>query len=187
MKMSCQPWTFQEQPLVGASLPQWKIQAQEWRDGLGIPSTFPSVWAEDMKATGISVTDRIRELLDLAAVQSLIYKGKKLNEIATMNRGLKESYLYDLYCDVSQNPRFACFTNSKGIAPGLATSTIMYSYAKDRLVLPLELLMFQGHRRGVKLPQTVKSQQIRDLAGEGMNLASLGSVIWALYVVKGLP
>ena len=140
-----------------------------------------------MKSTGLSKTKRIQELLDMVALQSLVWKGVSPLNATLMNAAQKGEHLQHVFCDVSQNPRYASFTNHSGISPCLATSTILYSFARDRVVLPFELLMFMGHRRGIKIPPSAKPSQIRDLAGEGMHLASLGSVVWALYSIKGMP
>ena len=129
-------------------------------------------------------TERVNELIEVVAAS-------KLKDLGVLQDALsfseKQKLLEHVYCDVSQNPRFKSCTNSKGITGCLATSTILYSFGKDRIVLPLELSMIQGHRRGFHYPESVSSNQIRDLCGEGMSLPCLGVVIWCMYLTKGLP
>ena len=164
-------------------------QITTWRESLGLPSTFQlgRVWSDHMVAAGMKRTSRICHLLDMVAVQKLTSYGCGLLNLHSMSLDEKISLLKDTFCDVSQNPKFASFTNIEGTTGCLATSTTLYSFGKDRAVLPFELALFQGHRRGIRFPEKMKPNQIRDLCGEGMNLCSLGSVIWAMYLLKGLP
>ena len=39
----------------------------------------------------------------------------------------------------------------------------------------------------VHVPESVKDDQLRCLAGEGMALPCLASIIWSLYLTKGFP
>ena len=55
------------------------------------------------------------------------------------------------------------------------------------MVTERELLLLQGHRRSLVLPDHVRCAQIQALAGEGICLPCLGSVLMAVYLVKGLP
>lgn len=139
-----------------------------------------------MKARGLSLTPRIREILDLVAAERLkSFCGLKQAASSTWEQ--RRELLRGVYCDVSQNPKFASYTNAQGITGCLATSSNLYSYGRDRVVLPIEYILIQGHRRGMQFPHDMRSSEIKCLAGEGMFLPSLASVIWAMYLVKGLP
>ena len=139
-----------------------------------------------MQATGLRVTERISEILEIVATVKLMELGQNLLEAVTIPFSQKKKLLEHVYCDVSQNPMFKNYTNKDGISGCLTTSTTLYSFGRDRLVLPCELAMFQGHRRGFRFPPSRPSLQIRDLMGEGMNLPCLGTVVWCLYATKGL-
>ena len=143
------------------------------------------LWSGEMKGRGLSLTNRNKTILDLVAAEKL--KGLGLQKAQTLTWEQRQSLLKGVFCDVSQNPKFASYTNDHGVTGCLATPTILYSYGKDRIVLPFEYILFQGHRRGMQFPTQMKSSEIKTLAGEGMFLASLGSVIWAMYLLKGLP
>ena len=162
----------------------WISQCAAWRESLGLPSDA-KIWSHKMVATGLSATSRVKEILDLVAAEKLKKYG--LSNVLRMSKEEKQELLRGVFCDVSQNPKFASYTNEANVTGCLATSTILYSYGRDRVVLPFEHLMFQGHRRGIVFPPEIKSTQIKTLAGEGMALPCLGSVIWAMYLLKGLP
>jgi len=159
----------------------WASQAAEWRQKLGVPESKSKPWVPHMRGGGLSITKRVEKILNLVALHHL---GLQNADIPFES---KKHFLRDIFCDISQNPKFKAFSSDLGIAPCLATSTMMYSYGEDRMVLPVELLYFQGHSRGIKIPDNMRSSEIRNLAGEGMTLPCLGTVIWALYLTKGLP
>ena len=139
-----------------------------------------------MVASGVRPTARIRNIIDMVAWEVLL-RSFDYRSVTMMSRDEKKQHLRGIYCDLSQNPRFASYTNVEGVTGCLCTSTILYSFHKDRICLPFELALFQGHRRGIKFPSNMKSNSIKELCGEGMNLPCLATVIWALYLVRGFP
>jgi hypothetical protein len=155
-------------------------QLSEWREKIGLPESM-TPWSRDMKASGVSQTERVKQLLDAVAAERLGVENLDLPW------SQKQKLLKDVYCDISQNPKFKPYTSKEGITGCLSTSTMLYSFARDGAVLPFELLLFQGHRRDLKVPPSLSSNQTRDLAGEGMSLPCLGTVLWAVYLTKGFP
>ena len=162
------------------------VQIAQWRASEALPAGLRA-WAHEMKAVGIPQTERVREIIEMVALEKLKQKGVDLGKVESMTFSTKQTLLKDVYVDVSQNPKHKSCTNAKGITGCLATSTCLYSYGRDRVVLPTELSMIQGHRRGFFFPETMSSNQIRDLAGEGMNLPCLGTILWCMYLTKGFP
>ena len=130
-------------------------------------------------------SDRVKAILNTVAAVKLQEQGVNLSNLPPFS--VKKNLLKNVFCDVSQNPKHKSYTNSRGITGCLATSTVLYSYGHDRIVLPVELAMFQGHRRGFEYPPTITSNQIRDLAGEGMCLPCLATIVWCMYLTKGFP
>ena len=155
-------------------------QLVEWREKIGLPESVKP-WSRDMKGSGMSQTDRVKQLLDAVATEKLGLGNLDLPW------DQKKKLLKNVYCDVSQNPKYRPYTSKEGITGCLSTSTMLYSFARDGAVLPFELLLFQGHRRDIKLPSSLSSNQTRDLAGEGMSLPCLGTVLWGVYLTKGFP
>lgn len=87
----------------------------------------------------------------------------------------------EMFMDVSQSHTRHAHTGSDGCQKCLATATQNYSFSQDRLVLPLELLHWQGYPSTLKVPFNVSQNDLRDFAGEGMFLPSLATVIWSIF------
>lgn len=151
-----------------------------------LPTSFKP-WSPHMKCTGINATQRVKDILDLVASTRLRDMGYRLFDADKLDFSTKRDILQHTYADISQNPRYRSFTNSSGVTGCLSTATTLYSFGQDRIVLGKELSMIQGHRRGFSFPDEMKSSQIRDLSGEGMFVPCLGTVLWAMYLTKGLP
>ena len=156
----------------------WMVQAAKKREALGLPKSIRP-WSSDMRATGLSCTERVATILDLAAATHLKPQEWELPTAA------KQAMLRHVYCDVSQNPARLGVTNQEGVSHALTTGVQLYSFARDGVVLPLELLMIQGHRRDFSVPEHVSSQQVRALAGEGICLPCLGIILWSIHLAKG--
>ena len=163
---------------------KWKLQCAEWRFSEGFPSSL-KVWSPEMQATRLNVTPRVAEILDLVAATKLRELGVNLaSPIPFLS---KKKLLKEVSCDASQNPKFRSFTNTQQMTGCLATSTVLYSFGSDRLVTGFELALMQGNRRGLKYPRQMRNSEIRNLSGEGMALPCLATIVWAAFLVKGLP
>ena len=173
---------------------QWQLQAKDIRKTLRVPVSVKP-WSsrrQEFDMTGLSQTNRTLEILDLAVIDTLVAKhqGSAADAIFDLNRatstgGLK-ALMSDIYVDVSQNPARKPWTNRAGVSKCLTTSTQMFSLARDRMVLPLELLYLQGHTREVRVPPSMSQSSIRNLAGEGMHLACLGTLLYCLRITHML-
>ena len=85
--------------------------------------------------------------------------------------------------DVSQNPCRKNFTPEHGTNHTMCTSSMLVHLGKFRTVLPAEMMMWQGHNIAkVKFPAAEPSKAWRVLAGEGMALPCLGTVIFCLLL-----
>ena len=120
-------------------------------------------------------------ILDCVALEKLKPRDNDLDFAA------KKAILSNVYTDISQNPIRRNFTNARGITGTITTSTMLYSFHRDGIILPLELMMLQGHRRDFSIPYNMTSMQLKELAGEGIFLPCLGVVLWAMYITKGFP
>lgn len=94
----------------------------------------------------------------------------------------KKELLKHQYVHVSQNPARRSFTNS-GLSPCLTTGTKLYSFHRQGVLLPIELLLLQGCRRGLRIPKDVPQGSLRQLAGEELFLPCAATVLWSLHVV----
>ena len=97
----------------------------------------------------------------------------------------KQERLKHVYVDVSQNPIRRPFSGGTGVTGTMTTSSLFYSFARDGAVLPFEMLMWHGHSRLLKVPDSTKSLELKELAGEGMSVPCLGSILWAGFLLQG--
>lgn len=173
---------------------QWQLQAMDLRKSFGVPASLHP-WTQPrgkFELKGISQTPRILELMDLAVLQKAMFKHcgdvdeaiRELNQLDTSKK-LKD-FMAGFFIDVSQNPIRRPWTNRYGVTKCLTTSTCLCSFTGDRTVLPVELLHMQGHTREVMVPNSMAQNSIRDLAGEGMHLACLGSLLYCLRITEML-
>ena len=142
-----------------------------------------------VRYTGFEPTDRVRELLDLVVVAKLgVNICRQILELGPEQAVAQLSAsLSSMYVDISQNPSRRPYTNDDEISKRLTTSSRIYSFARQGLALPLELLYWQGHSRSVRLPHDMPQNRIRDLAGEGICLPVLGSIITGLRMADAIP
>lgn len=97
----------------------------------------------------------------------------------------KQNRLKHVYVDVSQNPVRRPFSGVMGVTGTMTTSSLFYSFARDGAVLPFEMLMWHGHSRLLKVPDSTRSAELKELAGEGMAVPCLGSILWAGFLLQG--
>ena len=142
---------------------KWKLHSRSCRAKLGLSDAF-SAWTEreSFAGEGLQLTPRIRDVLDLTAAKALNRAGP--------GKGLK-----DIYVDVSQSLDRNCFSNAAGIVPCFTSSTELYSYGQDRVILPEEMLAMHGFGT-VTVPDSVDIRDLKRMAGTGMSLPCLGTV-----------
>ena len=152
---------------------------------LGVPEKDPFQWTSQagFLGQGLRKTESISALINLAAADVLKAKGVPANKgnSANMQEGMK-----DVFLDVSQNPTRKPWTNRRGHNHTLCTSSVLYSFAQDRMLFPEEYMFLQGWSHHMQVEESFRDE-LRELAGLGMALPCLGSLIWALYLVKGFP
>ena len=165
---------------------------------MGVPQAMKP-WSSlpSLQMTGLSGTMRQKEVLDLACIGWLGKAGlDKLNASSEDRRLVEAQELcYNLFTDVSQNPERKKYTTKmddddidSGVVPCQTTSTILYSHKYDRVCHPLEMMRFQGHSVDLKLPAPaeMRQSQLQELAGSGMTLPCLATVVQALLSTNSL-
>ena len=130
----------------------------------------------ELQWRGMHPLERVKAILDAVVCCSLT------PEQLSLGLCEKRELLKHHYVDISQNPDRKAFTNAAGSNPCICTSTRMYSFYREGLLLPIELMYLQGHRRGLRIPEDVRPSAVQALAGEGMSLPCLGTIFWALHV-----
>ena len=166
---------------------QWQLQLAAWRKDIGAPVTGIT-WRPQWDAACLPKTARVQEILDTYAFDRLKARTQRdVQSILDMPMSEKRKILRHDYVDVSQNPRYIAKNHDDGQMSCICTGSNVYSFGRDRVLLPVELMYLQGHRRGLEVPDNVRCSRLRQLAGEGMSLPSLGSIIWSMYLLHGLP
>ncbi|CAE7949280.1 unnamed protein product [Symbiodinium sp. KB8] len=130
---------------------------------------------ECLNFRNIAPNKRIGELLDLAVIR---YVGPQ--KACTLGSTELRQACAELFTDTSQNPARFPHTSDEGLARCLTSSSIVYSYHADRLVLPLEHMLWQGHEMEVKIPEGMSQKNLRDVAGQGMHLPCLACLVAVL-------
>lgn len=142
---------------------------------LGISVPYESPWCDQ---SDFECSDRVKTLIDGVVWHKL---GKKA---ARMDRAAKQEALKHCYIDISQNHGRKPFANALGITGTMTTSSRYYSFMRDGLILPFEMLLWHGHSRALVAPSEVKANQLKSLAGEGMSLPCLGTILWCALLVR---
>ena len=88
--------------------------------------------------------------------------------------------------DYSQSHLRKPITGDNGISRCLTTSSRLFFFEQQRNLQPIEHLMLQGYEKDVKLPIGFSANDVRRVAGEGIALPCLGTLLWALRLTKEL-
>lgn len=172
---------------------KWQVQIQDWRVQLGCLGMWevlrPWTSLPNRKYLGIKPGPRILAILGLVTIEILggaESTAKLLSEHPSVYVPKIVTAMEGIIVDVSQNPIRRAFTNNKGISKCMTTSSQLYSYKRDGLILPREQLYFQGHSRALKFPPKMSQKSIHDLAGVGISLPCLGMIFSSMLVTTGL-
>lgn len=158
---------------------KWKQSSLNAREKYQVSNSYrPWTGKADFKGVGMSKTNRVLDLLDLVVIEAMKGRTKRTLSEAT-------SFLKDSYIDVSQSHDRKVVTNRSGVTPTVTTATELYSFNKDRLVLPQEIMRMHGHcLEQTRFPAGMSLAEMRRLAGEGMAVCCIGTVIWCVYLTK---
>ena len=172
----------EEECFQGPATKKWWKESVTWRNSLGVsPKYSPWTSRAEFRGAGMRLNDRKKDLLDVV-VADRMYRSKKLHQ-GLDSKQIAE-LMKDVWLDVSQS--HSRKVTSTAPRRTLTTSSEVYAFGRDRVLLPTEHLALQGHfAPTLKLPLTAR--QVRSLAGEGMALPSIGSVLWCLFLTKRFP
>lgn len=157
-----------------SSFPRWQKDSLTIRNRLGVsPGFAPFTGHPSFVGYGLPKTRRVHDLLDCFVISKMKELDKPFNHAMEV--------MSEMFMDVSQSHTRNAHTGSDGCQKCLTTATQNYSFSQDRLVLPLELLHWQGYPSTLKVPFNVSQNDLRDFAGEGMFLPSLATVVWSIF------
>ena len=164
---------------------QWKAQSAAWRGSLEVTQNF-SPWTQHraFKGLGVPRNKRVYGLVDCCWMQACKRKRLRLNHTLT-EEGLKAGVHKGLFVDISQNHIRRPWADSASGLRTLTTSTKLYHFGSDRMLVGKEYLMFQGYGTDV-CPANLSDNDLKNLAGEGICLPCLGHVLWCAHLIKNL-
>ena len=124
--------------------------------------------------TGLVQSARVMDLLDCVAAQKMKDRGtrKVLDAV--------DGVLVDTSQSHNRKPY------SASVARCLTTSSNIYSFSRDSMLVGLEYFALQGHGEWTQ-DGGLSTRKLRALAGEGIGLPCLAQVIYVLWVLKGFP
>lgn len=178
-------------PQMQRGEPKWKQQIDDWRLDLGckgfLRNIRPWTTVAPWRYKGINVTQRHLEILDCVALHFL-GGAKRAEEILSKSnaRDLIVGTLQHAVVDLSQNPIRRAFSDIDGTAKCLTTSSVLYSFSRDRILLPFEKMLLQGHSMTLKIPRSMPNKCLNELAGMGISLPTLGLIFVAMMNSTGL-
>ena len=156
--------------------PQWKRQIAQWRDELGVSSKYLPFDGLRAKVQGLCMTPRVKAILNCVVATKIVNKGLK-----TRADVMKE--ISTTVVDVSQNPCRRNFTPAHGTNHTLCTSSQLCHLGRMTTVLPAEMMLLQGwNSETLVVPDGMTNRSLRVLAGNGMCLPCLGTVLWSLLL-----
>ena len=118
-------------------------------------------------------TERTCDLLDIVAAQTLL-----------QNRSMPvDEALRNVYVDISQSHTRMNWSR-RSIVGTFTTSTELYSFAADRIILPCEMAWLHGFPRSMRVPREMSPKALKDAVGNGMSLPSLGAMLYALRIMR---
>ena len=170
---------------------KWTAQSHSFRNslislGLGHDRAHAqNVWCEGARLQGISATPRVLELIDCAYLsQELCVRQRSQNPLQCPTRKeVSKALFVDCSQAISRKPWSATTMRT------LTTSSNLYSFESDRLVLSQEHLRLLGFPEGIA--DGLCNTEILDLAGNAMSLASCAAaeafVLVAAFLHGALP
>ena len=175
LQEQCQP-RFQQ-----TSWAKWVVDSVKWRSALQMPKgyhPYSTKIDQQPRAAGFSgqPSKRVLDLLDCAAVE--LCKRRKIS-VTQAKPALK-----DVLIDVSQSHIRRPFSDDRNIARCLTTSSRLFNFGQARMVSALEHLLLQGYDRSVEVPRNVGPSDLRSMAGEGIALPCLATIMWAVLLTQ---
>ena len=142
------------------------------------PKMAPWTSRKAFKGAGMNaqamMTERVKDLLDCVTLQ-------RLKTQTRLRSQSLEDFMKGTYVDISQSHVRKSFSSPGNPAPTITTSTILYSFDLDSVILPTELFRWHGYPRTLKMPD--RMEDVKSLVGNGMAAPCLAQCIVSLCVL----
>ena len=146
---------------------------------MGIALNFAG-WTgrEDFAGEGLPQSERVKDVLDITAAKVLVSQSGA-GSVA------QQAMLRSTIVDVSQCVSRSTYNKSKGTVPCFTTSTELYSYGHDRVILPQEMLAMHGFMLSrLEIPREVLMRDLKKMAGGGLSCPCLASILWSWHIMR---
>ncbi|CAE7321568.1 unnamed protein product [Symbiodinium natans] len=160
--------------------PQWRVHSDKLRNALQVSRAWCG-WTgrPEFRQTSAQLTDRVKDLLDVAVAWRLRKQGLPLWVGPEAQECLKDFFV-DVSQSVGRTPWGKCGDN----VLCFTKSTVLYSFQRGSLVHPLEMARMLGWPDNWEAPAGVPLNKIKEMLGNSVALPSLGSVVWAWRLVQ---
>ena len=161
---------------------KWEVQLADWRNRLGVSDAVNVLGKmKNMKLCGLQKNKRVMAILNMAVLQKLkpVHR-KSSTQVHQIKKACKT-----LVVNVSQNPsRGNLLTPDSGCNHTLCSSSLQIHLGLQRLITAREMMYQHGHPRRMVVPSDMSLHSLRQLAGQGMALPSLGTCLWCHSLLK---
>ena len=145
-------------------------------------STYhPYTQTLDLQKAGLG-TVGCKRTLDLLDCVTLAAAKKARTTVKRVEQLLSETLV-----DVSQSHDRRPLPKLEGPNRCLTTSSSLFWFQQRRLLCPVEHMLLQGYTLPLQVPQTVSNHQLTSIAGEGIALPNLATIVWALKLTANFP
>ena len=161
---------------------QWKAQSAAWRSSLEVPSDFsPWTGRDNFVGRGLPRSKRAFDLVNCGWMEACKNKRLKITRNVT-EAGINAQIHQSLVMDISQNHvRRPLSGEDSGPMRTLTTSSSLYHYRLDRMLVAIEHLLLQGYPEGICVPSSMTEDNVRMEAGWWRHFSS---VLGSCFVVS---
>ena len=163
---------------------QWQNHSKKMREKWNLDETVKP-WSSTMNGKhyfrGLSNTPRNIDMLDLG----YLWKNESITKSASRKRhrwAPKKEIIKGLFCNTTPEPGRSPF----GEIGSISSSTSLYSFEEDRVVVPAEYFRFLGYDLDM-IASRLMTKQHQGLAGEAIHLPSLAVIMISMLAVVQFP
>jgi hypothetical protein len=166
---------------------KWRTESASWRDSLNMsPSFSPWTSRPGVVLEGVGATARVADLFNCITASKM----QAVRKLQTQQRDRQmldvKQIMQNMYTDYTQSHGRRNFTTRAGYNHCFTTTTELYGFDIDRVVMPIEMLMMHGWKMETVIPSSLLPMDLKTMVGNGIALPCLGAVVWGLFLVKQL-
>lgn len=118
------------------------------------------------------------DLLDIITIERLAQLKSQNIKVASVEDAMDGSF-----ADISQSHARRTYSHRGTKMFTITTSTNLYSFTHDSIILPEEMYTMHGFSRSLSFPSHLTIGQQQNLVGNGMAAPCLAQILSALYIL----